>query len=123
MTSAVLPRRLIGAVLLLALPSLAVLLGLVVFAGLAFGDALIAAVLLMVGLALLLGAHLRHLARLTDYAAGMAAGRAARPPGVAPAPPASTTGSRRAWSRRCAAGGNARPASPPMPRWPTASWT
>jgi two-component system phosphate regulon sensor histidine kinase PhoR len=85
MTSAVLPRRrLIGAVLLLALPSLAVLLGLVVFTGLAFGDALIAAVVLLLGLAPLLGAHLRHLARLTDYAASMAAGRPAAGPGASP---------------------------------------
>jgi len=85
MPPALLPRRrLIGGVLLLALPSLVVLLGLVILAGLPFADALIAALLLMLGLALLLGAHLRHLVRVTDYATGMAAGRPAMGPGASP---------------------------------------
>jgi two-component system phosphate regulon sensor histidine kinase PhoR len=71
---------LLAAVCLLALPSLAALAGLVAFAGLSLAAAALAAVVILIGLALLLRPHLAHLAALAGYAGDQAAGRPASAP-------------------------------------------
>jgi two-component system, OmpR family, phosphate regulon sensor histidine kinase PhoR len=73
-------RRLLAAVCLLALPSLAALAGLAAFAGLSLEAAALAAVVVLIGLALLLRPHLVHLASLAGYAGEQAAGRRASAP-------------------------------------------
>jgi two-component system phosphate regulon sensor histidine kinase PhoR len=73
-------RRLLAGAGLLALPSLAALAGLVVFAGLSLMAACLAAVVVLLGLALMLHPHLRHLAALAGYAGAQAAGRPAAAP-------------------------------------------
>ena len=68
-------RRLLAAVGLLALPSLAALAGLMVFAGLSPTAAMLAALVVALGLGILLRPHLAHLASLAAYAGEQAAGR------------------------------------------------
>jgi two-component system phosphate regulon sensor histidine kinase PhoR len=73
-------RRLLAGTCLLALPSLLALLGLIVFAGLSLAAAIGAAIVVLVGLAIMLRPHLRHLAALAGYAGEQAAGRSAAAP-------------------------------------------
>ena len=73
-------RRLLAAVGLLALPSLAALAGLIAFAGLSLEAGGAALVIVVIGLALLLRAHLAHLATLAAYAGEQAAGMQASAP-------------------------------------------
>ncbi len=73
-------RRLLAGACLLGLPSLVALLGLVLFGRLSAEAALVAAIAILAGLALMLRPHLRHLAALAGYAGEQAAGRSAAAP-------------------------------------------
>jgi two-component system phosphate regulon sensor histidine kinase PhoR len=73
-------RRLLTGACLLALPSLVALVGLVVFAGLSLVAGAAALLVVLLGLAVMLRPHLRHLAALAGYAGAQAAGRPASAP-------------------------------------------